>query len=43
MLGIWGDDIPTCVDIHLVVFTTEVAVVVVGCMPLKEEQNGVAL
>ena len=30
-------------DIHLAVFTMETAVVVVGCMPRKDEQNGVAL
>lgn len=31
------------VDFHLVVFTTETSVVVVGSMPRKDEQNGVAL
>ena len=30
-------------NIHLVVLTTETVVVVVVCMPRKDEQNGVAL
>ena len=41
--GIWEASLWACMGIHLVVFTTETVVLVVGCMPRKDEQNGVAL